>query len=290
MFGIGPTEIIIILVVALIIFGPQRLPEIAAQAGKAIRDFRQMTNDVTGEFTRTMSLDTPPPEKTLEPQSTLGQELTKQVAAHTNGAGVDTLVPQTIGSDTPGAEVAAEEPWTPPAGDESANAVAVATAAPVATKADPLAGASLLDEEPATETAPIGSAPAEAETVTYRPAPVAAVVEADAPDVTAVTTAGNGAHDASPAAPATPVGEYDSAAAWEAVLTTEATAPLAGFADETGPELPGANGDTPAEREPIAVDPGADLTIREKIEAQVAAEAFRERRRRASYARARKRD
>src|SRR5919202_1349688 len=61
MFGIGTQELIILLVVALIVFGPQRLPEIAQQIGKAIRDFRQMSADVTGEFNRAISLEEPPP-------------------------------------------------------------------------------------------------------------------------------------------------------------------------------------------------------------------------------------
>jgi len=38
---IGPTELIIILVVVLIIFGVGRLPEIGGAMGKAIREFRQ---------------------------------------------------------------------------------------------------------------------------------------------------------------------------------------------------------------------------------------------------------
>jgi sec-independent protein translocase protein TatB len=50
LFGMGPMEILVITVVALIIFGPGRLPEIGAQAGKAVRDFRKMTNDLTSEF------------------------------------------------------------------------------------------------------------------------------------------------------------------------------------------------------------------------------------------------
>ena len=41
MFGIGVPELIVILVVALIIFGPGRLPEIGAALGKGIRDFRK---------------------------------------------------------------------------------------------------------------------------------------------------------------------------------------------------------------------------------------------------------
>ena len=39
-FHVGPTELIIILVVVLIIFGVGRLPEIGGAMGKAIREFR----------------------------------------------------------------------------------------------------------------------------------------------------------------------------------------------------------------------------------------------------------
>jgi sec-independent protein translocase protein TatA len=41
MFGLGITELVVILVVALIIFGPGRLPEIGGALGKGIRDFRK---------------------------------------------------------------------------------------------------------------------------------------------------------------------------------------------------------------------------------------------------------
>ena len=41
MFGIGVPELIVILVVALVIFGPGRLPEIGSALGKGIRDFKK---------------------------------------------------------------------------------------------------------------------------------------------------------------------------------------------------------------------------------------------------------
>lgn len=41
MFGLGLYELLIILIVALIIFGPGRLPQIGSSLGKAIRDFRE---------------------------------------------------------------------------------------------------------------------------------------------------------------------------------------------------------------------------------------------------------
>jgi sec-independent protein translocase protein TatB len=51
-FGMGAWEITIILVAALVIFGPDRLPEMAGKVGKQIRDLRQMSSDLTGEFER----------------------------------------------------------------------------------------------------------------------------------------------------------------------------------------------------------------------------------------------
>jgi len=41
MFGLGFPELIVILVVALLIFGPGRLPEIGSALGRGIRDFRK---------------------------------------------------------------------------------------------------------------------------------------------------------------------------------------------------------------------------------------------------------
>lgn len=41
MFGIGVPEMIVILIVALIIFGPGKLPDLGSSLGKAIRDFKK---------------------------------------------------------------------------------------------------------------------------------------------------------------------------------------------------------------------------------------------------------
>ena len=43
MFGIGLPEVMVILVVAVIVFGPDRLPEFARQAGRFVRQVRQFT-------------------------------------------------------------------------------------------------------------------------------------------------------------------------------------------------------------------------------------------------------
>ena len=41
MFGLGIPELVVILVIALVLFGPGRLPEIGASLGKGIRDFKK---------------------------------------------------------------------------------------------------------------------------------------------------------------------------------------------------------------------------------------------------------
>lgn len=44
MFGIGASELIIILVLALIIFGPGKLPEVGRAVGRSIREFKKATS------------------------------------------------------------------------------------------------------------------------------------------------------------------------------------------------------------------------------------------------------
>ncbi|MDJ0866701.1 MAG: Sec-independent protein translocase protein TatB [Myxococcota bacterium] len=50
MFGIGMTELMVILVVALIVFGPTRLPELARSLGRAMGEFRRASNDLRSTF------------------------------------------------------------------------------------------------------------------------------------------------------------------------------------------------------------------------------------------------
>lgn len=50
MFGIGTQEILIILLVALILFGSKRIPEVARALGKGMGDFRRAARDVQREI------------------------------------------------------------------------------------------------------------------------------------------------------------------------------------------------------------------------------------------------
>lgn len=57
MFNIGPTELILILVVALIVFGPKKLPEIGRTIGAAVREFRKASQDLKNSID--LGLDNP---------------------------------------------------------------------------------------------------------------------------------------------------------------------------------------------------------------------------------------
>ena len=51
-FGIGLPEMALILVIALLIFGPKKLPEIGRTLGKAIRGFQEASKEFENEFKR----------------------------------------------------------------------------------------------------------------------------------------------------------------------------------------------------------------------------------------------
>ena len=52
--NIGPGEMILILVIALVVFGPGKLPEIGRSVGRGINEFRRATTDLTREFSQSI--------------------------------------------------------------------------------------------------------------------------------------------------------------------------------------------------------------------------------------------
>ena len=56
-FNIGPGELIIVLIIALIVVGPGKLPDVGSALGKSIREFRKAATDVK----ETTSLEAPAP-------------------------------------------------------------------------------------------------------------------------------------------------------------------------------------------------------------------------------------
>ena len=60
MFGIGMPELLVILVVALLVLGPKRLPEVARSLGRGMAEFRRASSELRN--TLTQPLETPPAE------------------------------------------------------------------------------------------------------------------------------------------------------------------------------------------------------------------------------------
>ena len=58
---IHPLWLVLILVIVLIIFGPGRLPELGGAVGKAMREFRKATTDLTNEVTNATKPEPQPP-------------------------------------------------------------------------------------------------------------------------------------------------------------------------------------------------------------------------------------
>ena len=50
MFGLGPSELLIIFLIVLLVFGAKRIPEIAQGLGKGITEFKRAAREVTDEF------------------------------------------------------------------------------------------------------------------------------------------------------------------------------------------------------------------------------------------------
>jgi TatA/E family protein of Tat protein translocase len=120
MFDIGIQEILVIMVLALIVFGPDKLPELGRRLGRAMREFRRASDEFRSTVEQNLQLHmdpepSPPPATSSEPATA-----TAAAASAPNGHGgaadghgtqaspVDGL----SGAGTTGAE-AADEPLEP---------------------------------------------------------------------------------------------------------------------------------------------------------------------------------
>jgi sec-independent protein translocase protein TatA len=89
-FGIGLPEMVLILVVALLVFGPKKLPEIGRSMGKALKGFQDASKEFENEFKRQAdmvenstsmeaTLETPEPPKQLHQSADTTANITEPV-------------------------------------------------------------------------------------------------------------------------------------------------------------------------------------------------------------------
>jgi TatA/E family protein of Tat protein translocase len=125
MLDIGIQELLVIMVLALIVFGPDKLPELGRRLGRAMREFRRASDEFRSTVEQNLQLHvdqdiSPPSPSPLEPTSasvapSSGTEGNVAGASDANGSGAQVAQPAhsgRIGAEEPTAEDLLEPYWT----------------------------------------------------------------------------------------------------------------------------------------------------------------------------------
>ncbi|HEX8922550.1 MAG TPA: twin-arginine translocase TatA/TatE family subunit [Pyrinomonadaceae bacterium] len=109
--GLGTTELLVILVVALILFGPRKLPQLSRSLGKSLSEFKRASEDFKRQWEKEVTLEEREKEAQIEramlpeDNSILGNTVERNKAIHAAAATADTQTqeaassaPQTIDS------------------------------------------------------------------------------------------------------------------------------------------------------------------------------------------------
>lgn len=98
MFGIGTTEILVILVVALIVLGPKSLPKVARTLGKGLAEFRRVSTDFQRTINTEIALDDHAKEKKVAEKKIFGEENSKAEAAPAPEPATEPSTPDSTGN------------------------------------------------------------------------------------------------------------------------------------------------------------------------------------------------
>ena len=106
--SLGPAEILVVLVIALLVFGPNKMPDIARQVGKGFREFKRVQQHLKSELRDVVSeFDAPSSSPPGDPVPMLPP---KEEPAETSAS------PAADAPAIPPAEAATPEPGTPAPG------------------------------------------------------------------------------------------------------------------------------------------------------------------------------
>ena len=92
MFGsVGTPELLVIFVIALVVFGPRRLPELGRQLGRTIAEFKRATSELQGTLEREIELDakqkaSAPAPTTEVPLTAAQSEFSDQLSKSASGS------------------------------------------------------------------------------------------------------------------------------------------------------------------------------------------------------------
>jgi sec-independent protein translocase protein TatA len=116
-FNIGPAELMVIFVLALLVFGPKKLPEVSRQIGRGIREFRRASDQIQGEIHGALNLDDDEaPDDDSEDASQAAPAETSEdttiISANGHSAGGAKAVPESTDGAGPTDDGNAEGPAT----------------------------------------------------------------------------------------------------------------------------------------------------------------------------------
>jgi sec-independent protein translocase protein TatA len=106
MFNVGPQELLIILIILLIVVGPQRLPEFSRQIGRGLREFRKVQDEVKGMVKLDLDADPDRPKSRPATPTAPGVHRTSRPAAPVEAPAASTQSDIDGNGSRPGPEAA----------------------------------------------------------------------------------------------------------------------------------------------------------------------------------------
>jgi Tat protein translocase TatB subunit len=112
---VGPFEILVVAVVALIVFGPEKLPDIARTIGRSLADFRRVVDEAKEEFQSGLSFEDDEPDHPMNEvlqEPAHRSETRDRFEATMNLTEIPDQAPSALDAET-STDLAAPSPFTP---------------------------------------------------------------------------------------------------------------------------------------------------------------------------------